>query len=200
MIRFNQVSLMRGVKPLLENVDLTLNPGDKIGLIGPNGAGKSSLFGMLRNELHPDQGNIDFPAKWRMAYVAQETPPGDSPPPSSEPRPAAAPIASTRSAPAAPAEAARPARELISGPVTLLRTPRICSSRRQVWRARNQVAIGRGGTGFSPCYPGRNRQLTSRENAWRALAPRPRSGGPSISASGGPAPEPLCLHHCGPWA
>jgi len=75
MIRFNQVSLMRGIKPLLENVDLTLNPGDKIGLIGANGAGKSSLFGMLRNELHPDQGDIDFPAKWRMAYVAQETPP-----------------------------------------------------------------------------------------------------------------------------
>ena len=75
MIRFTQVSLMRGVKPLLEQVDVTLNPGDKIGLIGANGAGKSSLFAMLRNELHPDQGDIDFPAKWRMAYVAQETPP-----------------------------------------------------------------------------------------------------------------------------
>ncbi|MDQ2820908.1 MAG: ATP-binding cassette domain-containing protein [Pseudomonadota bacterium] len=74
MIRFLNVSLMRGTKPLLENVDLTLNPGDKIGLIGANGAGKSSLFMMLRNELHPDQGEIDFPAKWRMAYVAQETP------------------------------------------------------------------------------------------------------------------------------
>src|SRR3954470_24804562 len=75
MIRFSNVSLMRGTKPLLEGVDLTLNPGDKIGLIGANGAGKSSLFGMLRNELHADQGEIDFPAKWRMAYVAQETPP-----------------------------------------------------------------------------------------------------------------------------
>ncbi|MYM66528.1 ATP-binding cassette domain-containing protein [Pseudoduganella sp. FT55W] len=75
MIRFNQVSLMRGVKPLLEQVDVTLNPGDKIGLIGANGAGKSSLFAMMRNELHPDAGDIDFPAKWRVAYVAQETPP-----------------------------------------------------------------------------------------------------------------------------
>ena len=65
---------MRGIKPLLEQVDVTLNPGDKIGLIGANGAGKSSLFGLLRGELHPDQGEIDFPAKWRMAYVAQETP------------------------------------------------------------------------------------------------------------------------------
>ena len=77
MIRFIQVSLMRGVKPLLEQVDVTLNPGDKIGLIGANGAGKSSLFAMMRGELHPDQGEIDFPAKWRVAYVAQETPPLD---------------------------------------------------------------------------------------------------------------------------
>jgi ATP-binding cassette subfamily F protein 3 len=75
MIRFLNVSLMRGTKPLLDGVDLTLNPGDKIGLIGANGAGKSSLFGMLRGEIHADQGEIDFPAKWRMAYVAQETPP-----------------------------------------------------------------------------------------------------------------------------
>ena len=74
MIRFQQVTLARGIKPLLDNVDLTLNPGDKIGLIGANGAGKSSLFGLLRGELHADLGSIDFPARWRMAYVAQETP------------------------------------------------------------------------------------------------------------------------------
>jgi ATP-binding cassette subfamily F protein 3 len=70
---------MRGTKPLLVDADLTLNPGDKIGLIGANGAGKSSLFGMLRNELHADQGEIDFPQRWRMAYVAQETPALDRP-------------------------------------------------------------------------------------------------------------------------
>ncbi len=79
MIRFSNVSLMRGTKPLLEDADLTLNPGDKIGLIGANGAGKSSLFAMLRSELHPDQGAIDFPQRWRMAYVAQETPALDRP-------------------------------------------------------------------------------------------------------------------------
>jgi ATP-binding cassette subfamily F protein 3 len=79
MIRFLQVSLTRGVKPLLEGVDLTLNPGEKIGLIGANGAGKSSLFAMLRGELHADLGEVDFPAKWRLAYVAQETPALDRP-------------------------------------------------------------------------------------------------------------------------
>jgi ATP-binding cassette subfamily F protein 3 len=74
MIRFQQVSLTRGIKPLLENADLTLNPGEKIGLIGANGAGKSSLFALLRGELHADLGEIDLPSRWRMAYVAQETP------------------------------------------------------------------------------------------------------------------------------
>jgi ATP-binding cassette subfamily F protein 3 len=74
MIRFQHVSLARGIKPLLEDADLTLNPGEKVGLIGANGAGKSSLFAVLRGELHADLGDVDFPSKWRMAHVAQETP------------------------------------------------------------------------------------------------------------------------------
>jgi ATP-binding cassette subfamily F protein 3 len=74
MIRLSQVTLVRGTKTLLEDADLTLNPGDKIGLIGPNGSGKSSLFALLRGELHADLGEVDFPARWRIAHVAQETP------------------------------------------------------------------------------------------------------------------------------
>ncbi len=74
MIRLQQLSLMRGTKPLFDAADLTLNPGEKVGLIGSNGSGKSTLFGMLRDELHPDQGSLDFPRSWRVAHVAQETP------------------------------------------------------------------------------------------------------------------------------
>ena len=74
MIRLSQVTLIRGTKTLLEEADVTLNPGDKIGLIGPNGSGKSSLFALLRGELHADRGEVDFPARWRIAHVAQETP------------------------------------------------------------------------------------------------------------------------------
>ncbi len=74
MIRLSQVTLRRGHKVLLEGADVSLNPGDKIGLIGPNGSGKSSLFALLRGELHADNGEVDFPARWRVAHVAQETP------------------------------------------------------------------------------------------------------------------------------
>ena len=74
MIRLSQVTLRRGAKTLLEGADVALNPGDRIGLIGANGSGKTSLFALLRGELHADKGEVDYPARWRVAYVAQETP------------------------------------------------------------------------------------------------------------------------------
>jgi ATP-binding cassette subfamily F protein 3 len=74
MIRFQSFTLARGTKPLFEAADLSLNPGEKAGLIGANGSGKSSLFALLRGELHADGGEVDFPAAWRIAHVAQETP------------------------------------------------------------------------------------------------------------------------------
>src|SRR5687767_9622342 len=79
MIRLSQLTLIRGTKVLLETADVVLNPGDKIGLIGANGTGKSSLFALLRGELHQDQGEFDYPARWRVAHVAQETPTLDRP-------------------------------------------------------------------------------------------------------------------------
>ena len=79
MIRFSQISLIRGVKVLLEGADAVLNPGDRIGLIGANGSGKSSLFAVLRGELHTDKGEAEFPPQWRVAHVAQETPALDRP-------------------------------------------------------------------------------------------------------------------------
>jgi ATP-binding cassette subfamily F protein 3 len=79
MIRLSQVTLRRGTKTLLEGADVALNPGDRIGLIGANGSGKTSLFALLRDEIHADKGEVDFPRQWRVAYVAQETPALDRP-------------------------------------------------------------------------------------------------------------------------
>ena len=79
MIRLTNVTLARGAKVLVEGADVALNPGDRIGLIGSNGSGKSSLFALLRGELHADKGEVEFPARWRVAHVAQETPALDQP-------------------------------------------------------------------------------------------------------------------------
>jgi ATP-binding cassette, subfamily F, member 3 len=74
LIRFSQVTLARGAKPLTEGADLLVHAGERIGLIGSNGSGKSSLFALLRDELHADKGDVEVPRHWRIAHVAQETP------------------------------------------------------------------------------------------------------------------------------
>ena len=74
MLRLTNLTLARGVKRLLEEASLTVHVGHKVGLIGPNGAGKSSLFALIRGELLPDAGNVELPAAWTIAHVAQETP------------------------------------------------------------------------------------------------------------------------------
>ncbi len=74
MLRATRLTLARGARRLLEDANLTVHDGHKVGLVGPNGAGKSSLFAAIRGELLPDAGSIDLPAAWTIAHVAQETP------------------------------------------------------------------------------------------------------------------------------
>ncbi|HEX3882710.1 MAG TPA: ABC transporter ATP-binding protein [Stellaceae bacterium] len=44
----------------LDGIDLTINPGDRLGLIGPNGSGKSTLVNCLCGTLRNEQGSIVF--------------------------------------------------------------------------------------------------------------------------------------------
>jgi ATP-binding cassette subfamily F protein 3 len=79
MISLKNVTLRRGVKVVLQDASVTLNPGEKVGLIGRNGAGKSSLFSVLANRLHADGGDVEMPPKWRIGEVAQSMPETDQP-------------------------------------------------------------------------------------------------------------------------
>jgi ATP-binding cassette subfamily F protein 3 len=79
VIRLTNLTLARGANRLLENAQLTVHAGQKVGLVGPNGSGKSSLFALLTGELHQDAGEVEMPAKWTVAHVAQETPAVDTP-------------------------------------------------------------------------------------------------------------------------
>ena len=72
MIQFKNLSLVRGVKVLLEAASFQLHSGHKVGLTGANGAGKSSFFALLRGELHQEVGDLDIPPQWVIAHVAQE--------------------------------------------------------------------------------------------------------------------------------
>ncbi|REG85138.1 ABC-F family ATP-binding cassette domain-containing protein [Marinomonas pollencensis] len=72
MIQFSEVSLQRGTQFLLEDADLTIFEGQKVGLIGANGAGKSSLFAMVKGDLSADTGSVILPGNRRIAFMAQE--------------------------------------------------------------------------------------------------------------------------------
>ncbi|MFA6317860.1 MAG: ABC-F family ATP-binding cassette domain-containing protein [Elusimicrobiota bacterium] len=45
-------------RPLFNGLDITLRPGDKLGLLGANGSGKTTLLRMLAGELAPDSGSV----------------------------------------------------------------------------------------------------------------------------------------------
>ncbi|RUL72446.1 ABC-F family ATP-binding cassette domain-containing protein [Dyella choica] len=74
MIAFRHFALRRGSRLLLSDIDLVIQSGWRLGVVGRNGCGKSSLFATLQGQLEADAGELDMPAKLRLASVAQETP------------------------------------------------------------------------------------------------------------------------------
>ncbi|HEX5803956.1 MAG TPA: ATP-binding cassette domain-containing protein, partial [Azospira sp.] len=74
MIVLRNLCFARAAKVLVDNASLQLGPGWKIGLTGGNGCGKSSFFALLTGALHAERGDLDLPASWVIAHVAQETP------------------------------------------------------------------------------------------------------------------------------
>ena len=74
MLNFKNIAIRRGSRLLFDQASFTIHKGQKIGLTGANGAGKSSLFALLRDELHADEGEFSMPPNLEVAHVAQETP------------------------------------------------------------------------------------------------------------------------------
>jgi ATPase subunit of ABC transporter with duplicated ATPase domains len=67
------LSLSRGRATVLDDVDLALTPGWRIGLVGPNGVGKSTLLRVLSGELRPDSGTVaTSPPRALVGYLPQE--------------------------------------------------------------------------------------------------------------------------------
>jgi branched-chain amino acid transport system permease protein len=54
------ISVAFGGLRVLRGVDLTLRPGEALGLIGPNGAGKTTLVNVLSGFLAPDAGTVSL--------------------------------------------------------------------------------------------------------------------------------------------
>ncbi len=74
LITVNSVDYSVGGPLLLENVELSIEPGERIALIGRNGAGKSTLMRLLSGDIQPDDGDIRVASGRRIARLEQEVP------------------------------------------------------------------------------------------------------------------------------
>lgn len=60
-----------GEKQLIDEFDLLIKRGDRIGLIGPNGSGKSTLLNIMANRLTPDNGIVEIGETVSIGYYTQ---------------------------------------------------------------------------------------------------------------------------------
>jgi ATP-binding cassette subfamily F protein 3 len=64
-----------GGRQLFDDVSLTLQSGERVGLVGPNGAGKSTLLKIILGQESPDAGEVTFIRGTRFGYLPQESEP-----------------------------------------------------------------------------------------------------------------------------
>ena len=71
LLRFDDVSVGYAGRSILSGIDLTLAPGDRVGLLGANGAGKSTLIKALSGALPLSSGQRIEAQDLRLGYFAQ---------------------------------------------------------------------------------------------------------------------------------
>ena len=76
LLQFKRVSLHIGVTALLDKVELTIDPGERVCLLGRNGEGKSTLLRIIEGEQSIDEGELIRKPGLQVAQLPQEVPEG----------------------------------------------------------------------------------------------------------------------------
>lgn len=71
MIELINISKSYPTSQLYSELNLRLNPGNKIGLVGRNGSGKSTLFKLILGEEQPDGGEVSIPKNYKIGALKQ---------------------------------------------------------------------------------------------------------------------------------
>ncbi|MEY1662689.1 ATP-binding cassette domain-containing protein [Isoalcanivorax beigongshangi] len=74
LMTLRQLQLSFGAAPLLDQVSLAIDKGERLCLVGRNGAGKSTLMKIIAGEIIPDDGHIERQQGLRVARLEQEVP------------------------------------------------------------------------------------------------------------------------------
>jgi ATP-binding cassette, subfamily F, member 3 len=70
LIKVEAVDRAFGAVDVLQDINLIVNEGDRIGIVGHNGAGKTTLLNTI-SQKKQDTGDIDFASGIRIAYLTQ---------------------------------------------------------------------------------------------------------------------------------
>lgn len=71
LIRFEGASLGYGSQTILRDLDLTVQPGDFLGIVGPNGSGKTTILRGILGLLEPTTGQMVRDDDLHFGYVPQ---------------------------------------------------------------------------------------------------------------------------------
>ncbi|MCY4130655.1 MAG: ABC-F family ATP-binding cassette domain-containing protein [Gammaproteobacteria bacterium] len=77
MLQLNQVWFGFDEEFLFEDLSLVIHTGHRVGVIGRNGVGKTTVFNLIRHVHIPNEGEVVVPARWRIAWLRQDTPATD---------------------------------------------------------------------------------------------------------------------------
>ncbi len=74
LLRTRNLRLSFGGPALLDGVNLTIEPAERICLVGRNGCGKSTLLKVLQGQIKPDDGDVERRQGLKIASLDQELP------------------------------------------------------------------------------------------------------------------------------
>ena len=72
LLQLSGISLTFGGNPVFDNLDLVVQPGDRVALVGRNGSGKSTLMKVMAGLVEPDAGLRVVPPGVSVGYMEQD--------------------------------------------------------------------------------------------------------------------------------
>ncbi|NOD46522.1 MULTISPECIES: ABC-F family ATP-binding cassette domain-containing protein [unclassified Ruegeria] len=72
LLQMSGISLTFGGDPVFSDLDLVVQPGDRVALVGRNGSGKSTLMKVMAGLVEADQGEIVVPPGKSVGYMEQD--------------------------------------------------------------------------------------------------------------------------------
>jgi ATP-binding cassette subfamily F protein 3 len=73
IVTLHDIHIAFGPEVVLDELNLKLHRGQKVGMVGVNGSGKSTILKLIAGQIDPDIGRVEKQKGQRIGYLPQET-------------------------------------------------------------------------------------------------------------------------------